>query len=569
MPPTSEALSGGRGGPSFPPQTSGEQGVAGGPASRDGVVLVGLSGSGKSTVGRCLASRLGRPFLDLDELVHHRTGRTSADLIRASGEEALRGAERDVVAEACAVEGAVIATGGGAVIDPLNRWALWGHGVVAWLDTVPERLAERLSADPVSRPLLADDPPRRLAVLAQARAPFYRAADHRFDAAGRVEEVADAILRAGAGSAPAPIEGRRLFDAEIRREHPFGPPVARIVYGHRLSRATLGTAPWEQDGQRASVVLDPRARPALPQLLADLRRDARVLEVGAGERSKRLRRLERILEWLAAEGAERGDPVVAVGGGTIGDLGGLVAALYARGVPLIQVPTTWLAQADSALGGKVGVDLRAAKNAVGAFWPAWAVVADIGALRTLPPARRRDGIAESLKAGLIGDPVLWRLIEERGVAAVSGEDEAARYAIVERSARLKLDVVGRDPWEHGERRTLNLGHTIGHALEVESRYRLLHGTAVALGLRAVAGIASARGAEAGLAERIDDVLVDLGFPLRRRFDVSTVRAALASDKKRSHGRQRWILPMAVGRVEEVADVDDAELEAALGRIAAG
>jgi 3-dehydroquinate synthetase len=179
-------------------------------------------------------------------------------------------------------------------------------------------------------------------------------------------------------------------------------------------------------------------------------------------------------------------------------------------------------------------------------------------------------MAESLKSGLIGDPALWELIETRGRAALDTvrPDEAARYAIVERAARLKLAVVERDPYERDERRTLNLGHTLGHALEIESHYRLAHGPAVVMGLRAVTGIAAGRGAEAGLAERIDALISALGYDMRRRFDAATVRKALLNDKKRHRGRQRWILPMAVGSVTEVDDVTDRELDRALTRIAA-
>jgi 3-dehydroquinate synthetase len=280
---------------------------------------------------------------------------------------------------------------------------------------------------------------------------------------------------------------------------------------------------------------------------------------------KRMRSLERILEWLAEQRVERDAPLVAVGGGTIGDLAGTAAALFARGLPLIHVPTTWLAQADSAIGGKVAIDLRGAKNAAGAFWPPVAVLSDVAALRTLPLRLRRDGMAESVKAALIGDPALWRLLEERGRAALRA-DEAARYAILERSARLKLNVCERDPFEASERRTLNLGHTIGHALEIESGYRLRHGAAVALGLRAVAAIAAGRGGDPELAPRLDDLLSRLGFTLTRGFDANRVGDAMLGDKKRRDGRQRWVLPMDIGTVTEVDDVTEAELTHALGVI---
>jgi 3-dehydroquinate synthetase len=177
-------------------------------------------------------------------------------------------------------------------------------------------------------------------------------------------------------------------------------------------------------------------------------------------------------------------------------------------------------------------------------------------------------MAEVLKCGLIADPALWQLVETRGAAALAGEDDAAAYAMTERAARVKLDIVERDPYERSERRTLNLGHTLGHALEVESGYRLAHGEAVALGLRAVARIAVGRGAERGLVERIDDVLSQLGFPLSRAIDVGAVKLALATDKKRVRGRQRWILPLDVGRVTQVDDVTEEEIDHALQAVAA-
>ncbi len=198
------------------------------------------------------------------------------------------------------------------------------------------------------------------------------------------------------------------------------------------------------------MVADRRPADLLPGLMAALP-DGRRLVLAAGERSKRLRAVERLLEAASAMGAERGDAWVGVGGGTTTDVVGAAAALYLRGVPFVALPTTWLGMTDAAIGGKVGVDLSAAKNAAGAFWPPVAIVGDLAALRTLPRARRLDGMAESLKAGLIGDPGLWQLVETRGRAALR-DDEAARFAIIDRSVRLKLGVVDRDPFEQGERR---------------------------------------------------------------------------------------------------------------------
>ena len=525
----------------------------------DGVVLVGLPGSGKSAVGRCLAERLDRPYIDLDAEIEGATGRTPADHIAADGEAAFRRLERAAVERACTVSGAIIAAGGGAPLDPLNRWAFMRHGRRVRLDVPLERLAARLATDSVERPLLGEDALAGLRRTADERAPVYAAIDTAVDGDRPPEQVADETL----ARLSAPLDGWHvLLDTTYGRNHPVGPAHGRLLMGLGLDEELITT-----QADRPWVVADSRALAASPSLGNALPAD-RCLQLDGGEEVKSFAHLERVLAWLSAIGAERTDTLVAVGGGTIGDLAGLAAALHHRGMALVQVPTTWLAQADSAIGGKVAIDLSGAKNAVGAVWPAWAIVSDVGLLRSLPVERRRDGVAECLKMGLIGDSQLWALVEQRGPAALAGDDEAAVFAMTERAARLKLEIVDRDPYESGERRVLNLGHTLGHALEVESGFTLAHGEAVAVGLRAVAAIAARRGAEAGLAEGIDSVLAALSFPLRRPFDAAAVRRALVGDKKRERGVQRWILPMAVGRVEQVTDVTDDELALALQVIAA-
>lgn len=520
------------------------------PEAGTGIVLVGMPGSGKSTVGCRVAERLGRPFLDTDRLFEEMHGVPVPRFLRERGEGAFREAEAAAVQRACATPGAVIGAGGGAVLDPLNRWSLWHHGLVTWLDVAPPELVRRLESDGVARPTFQPYDAGRLASVLAERRFAYAAADLVLDGSAEPDRLAAELV-----ARRVRPRGRRLLDVRVARHHPIGPPGARIVMGADLDLADAAPA--------GVAVVDPRAPEAM---LAGLPARARI-ELQGGERVKRIRTLERVLDWLGEQRVERHEPVLAVGGGTVGDLAGTAAALFARGLPLVQVPTTWLAQADSAIGGKVAVDLGTAKNAVGAFWPPIGVISDVAALRSLPLRLRRDGMAESVKAALIGDPALWDLIEGRGPAALR-DDEAARYAILERSARLKLAVCERDPFEAGERRTLNLGHTIGHALEVASGYRLRHGSAVALGLRAVATIARSRGADPELTERVDAVLRALGFRLQRSFDPTVVRSAMRSDKKRRAGRQRWILPMAVGEVVEADDVSDAQLDRALRTIAA-
>ncbi len=516
----------------------------------DGIVLVGMPGSGKTTVGRLVAERLGRSFVDTDELVQQRTGRTPAEFIEERGEAAFRALEQEAVTEACAVDGAVIASGGGAVLDPLNRWAFMKHGFRVRLDAPVDVLAARLWATPMSRPLLGDRLNEGLARTAAERESLYRAVDVTVSS---YAALGDVVKEVGAGRTTS--GWRPLFEQ------------GQLFIGSGIEAKWLGALIETSIGGRPATLADARALDTNPSLVDALPTD-RLCSMQGGEDAKSMSRLEKILEWLTSVGAERSDPLVVAGGGTVGDVGGLAAALHHRGMPLVHVPTTWLAQADSSIGGKVAIDLPGAKNAVGAFWPPALIATDVDLLRTLPIDRRRDGLAECLKAGLIDDPQLWELVEQRGKAALHRDDPAAAYAITERAIRVKLAIVDRDPTEQGERRLLNLGHTLGHALEAESDYTLAHGAAVALGLRSVAAIADGRGADQALAERIDAVLSDLGFDLHRSFDRRAVLAALGHDKKRAAGRQRWILPMDVGHVVEVDDVTDAELDLALSAIAA-
>ncbi|OKL53893.1 hypothetical protein BSZ39_07040 [Bowdeniella nasicola] len=532
------------------------------------VILVGMPGVGKTTVGTELASRLDLPFRDLDRIFEDVHRISPAEYIRTRGEDAFRVKEAELISRAVAGESAVIATGGGVVVDPVARWQLWNAGTIVWLDAPDHVLRNRFSADPDLRPLTQSA--EQLAERRAQRLPYYRAADIHVDSTAQKERLATQIideLRAREKIAVAE-RGRLLFKMETRRDHPMGPREATIAFADHLPATWLRSLIEEYSAGVPIVAADRNPAAGHPDLMSILPSE-RVYLMTAGEQNKRLASVESLLEFAAERRAERKDAWIALGGGTTGDLVGTAAALYQRGAPLIQMPTTWLAMADAAIGGKVAVDLSAAKNSAGAFWPPVAVIANTATLSTLPRDLLLDGMGETLKSGVIGDPWLFDLVERRGSAALDTDapDLAARYAMIERSALLKIGVVERDPFEEGERRNLNLGHTIGHALEIESGYRLPHGRAVILGLRAVAAIARRRGADPAVAQRIEETAAELGFELTRRFDPAVVKDVLKSDKKSHRGAITWVLPMDIGEVVQVNDVTEAEIDAALAEIA--
>jgi 3-dehydroquinate synthase len=315
-----------------------------------------------------------------------------------------------------------------------------------------------------------------------------------------------------------------------------------------------------------AVVSDSTVAPlhaaALGEALAPLDRSMSLHVVASGEGAKSLDEYGRVLAALAAARLDRGGLVIALGGGVVGDLAGFVAATYLRGLPFLQVPTTLLAMVDSSVGGKTGVNLPHGKNLVGAFWQPIAVVADTMLLATLPDAALRQGAVELFKAGLLGDPaIVAAFSDDRGFVAVVDERGPALADRVARAVAVKASVVAEDPLERGRRAVLNLGHTVGHALESVSRHALGHAEAVAYGLVAAAEIGARRG------------LVDWR-PLARELlawvapgplpgaEVGALLEAMGADKKRVGRVRRFVLLEAVGHAVVVDDVTDDELSTA-------
>jgi 3-dehydroquinate synthase len=284
-----------------------------------------------------------------------------------------------------------------------------------------------------------------------------------------------------------------------------------------------------------------------------------------GEQTKSLRTLEVLYDWLAEARAERTDVIVALGGGVVGDLAGFLAASYLRGMPLVQVPTTLLAQVDSSIGGKTGVNHPKAKNLIGAFYQANLVIVDTATLATLPAREFRGGLGEVVKYGVILDAELFELLETKQADVLKQQGPVVEH-VVARCADLKVQVVGEDEREAGLRMILNFGHTIGHAIEAATNYEaLLHGEAVGIGMSGAAQIAVELGKfDAASCQRLQTLLKAVGLPYAARgLAWELVRDAMSLDKKTRSGRINWILPTKIGSVDICDQVPDEVVERVL------
>jgi 3-dehydroquinate synthase len=326
-------------------------------------------------------------------------------------------------------------------------------------------------------------------------------------------------------------------------------PRLQQVMGERPFRTFLVTSP------KIWTLWADKVRTSFPEAQAPT-----VLFVPAGEKHKRLAEVERLAEQMASAGADRDALLLAFGGGVIGDITGFLAAIYMRGVPYVQLPTTLLAQVDSSVGGKTGVNLRAGKNLIGSFHHPLAVLADIDTLGTLAPEELRAGLQESIKAGIIRDPELFTYLEQNRDLVLTGHPDAlAKVAAA--SVKVKAEVVELDEKESGLRMILNFGHTIGHAIEAATKYKqLLHGEAVAWGSIAALNLGLARHTITEEQWNCMATLIQAYGPLPRfKAKAKTLVALTAADKKTRSGRRAYVLPTGIGSAEISFDVTDEEL----------
>jgi shikimate kinase/3-dehydroquinate synthase len=534
--------------------------------------LIGNMGSGKTTVGRLAAQRLGAPFYDLDQRIEQAMGQTVAELFAQHGEEVFRQLERKALAETLLLWDGIVATGGGVVLDELNRKMMRLLGWVIYLRASPETLWQRLQHT-TDRPLLRTESPyETLQVIAQAREPLYQEADWVIETdALSPEEVAEAIARIAVPVPEAPLIIPVLPNQP--REYP-------VLIAPDLMASAVQAILQRIQPTRVVIVTHPNLRTYADPLHAGFNQHgvpAHLMTLPSGERVKSLRVAEQLYAQLLEAGCDRGSLLVIVGGGVLGDLGGFVAATYMRGIPYVQVPTTLLAQVDSSVGGKVAVDLPQGKNLVGAFHQPLMTLIDPDTLGTLPLRHWRNGFAEMLKYGAALHIGLWRrlqiFVEAKVVSARRVHKETALWAIpIARCVSLKAQIVSDDERDlSGRRALLNFGHTVGHAIEAALGYRgWLHGEAIAAGMVAEAEIGRTLGVTPPeIVDELRQTIAQAGLPtqLPAGVDADTLLTLMRHDKKRAGDSLSIVLLEAIGNARLVPNIPMEAIREALARCA--
>ena len=549
----------------------------GGKETTQNLILTGFSGTGKSLVGHLIAKHLGLDFIDTDEEIARSAGKTIGDIFSQDGEVRFRELERQMVVRACAASGTVVSTGGGAIVDEVNRKVMEGSGLIICLEATPETILERLQRHDVDgdsediRPLLAGpDPLKRIVDLKARRQSHYALAQCTIHTDGLTpQEVAlqviesrqvkallgqgesnsqDFLVRTQAGTYPVYVDWG-LLDHMGAHLHNLGinGPVYLIT---------------DQD------VINPHGQ-RVQRALQDAGIETKCYVVPSGETSKSLETAEAVYSWLAEQRCERGHTIIALGGGVVGDLAGFVAATFLRGISLIQLPTSLAAMVDASIGGKTAVNLPAGKNLVGAFHQPRMVLADLDTLKTLPTRELTSGWAEAIKHGLILDESLFTLFGEKAQELLNLEP-GITADVVRRSMAIKARVVEEDEKEtKGIRTLLNYGHTIGHGLEAATGYRrLLHGEAVSIGMVAAAEISHGMGLLSEEAvERQAQVLKLFGLPTScPGVEPKDVLEAMELDKKAASKVINWVLLEGIGQATVRSDVPQELVQQALHHI---
>lgn len=530
------------------------------------IILVGMMGAGKTTVGKLLAKHLGKTFIDSDEEIQRRTGVTIPHIFDVEGEAGFRMRESGVIQELLKQDNIVLATGGGAILSALNRPMMKENGVVVYLKSSVHDLWQRTRHDH-NRPLLQTDNPRaKLQELHDQRDPLYT-------------EAADLIIHTGKQSVQILLERlqQRLnnlnqMTGTEKTMLTLNVGLAERSYPIHIGSGLLNSAELltpHIPNKRAVIVSNTTVAPLyLQQLTESLSSNGVQVQsiiLPDGEQYKTGESLNVIYDALLSARCERSTPLIALGGGVIGDITGYAAATYLRGVPFIQIPTTLLSQVDSSVGGKTGINHPLGKNMIGAFYQPRVVLADTTTLNTLPDKELRAGIAEVIKYGLIRDLPFLEWLEANIEKLLARDTIALQYAIA-RSCQNKADVVGADERESGERALLNLGHTFGHAIENGMGYGVwLHGEAVATGTIMATDLSRRLGwlNEQDVA-RVSKLFERSGLPIvGPKLGAGKYLDLMGLDKKVADGKIRFVLLKGLGHAVMTGNVPKEMLEQTL------
>ncbi len=541
------------------------------------IFLVGPMGSGKSAVGKRLSALLDRTFVDTDRVVEERSGVEISLIFDKEGEAGFRQRETAALEHAMALPSVVVATGGGIVTQACNRQLLSSGGITVFLHTTPEQQYERTRYNN-ARPLLkVDNPLERLQELWGEREPLYQELAHIvINTDGkRVPQVAKTICHElgklnvplaniHSEDEPDPFQNMQTLTVNLgARSYP-------IVIGNQLmgDKSLWRQLAIETDlPKHLVVVTNTTVSPIYLDTLVSALDGHRINHVALndGETHKHLGSIETVIDTLIDCGAQRDTAIVALGGGVVGDMAGFAAACFMRGIRFVQVPTTLLAQVDSSVGGKTGVNHTLGKNLIGAFHQPAAVVIDTDTLNTLSAREVRAGIAEVIKYGCIFDADFFAWLEQNMPRLVALDAAALTHAIYQ-SCAIKAEIVARDEREKGERALLNFGHSFGHAIEQVTGYsQWLHGEAVGIGMLMAAHLSQSMGQlEQQDVARIRALIKAAGLPTNAGdLEIDALKSAMRKDKKNLAEQQRLIVLKDIGSSEMRSDCPSTDVDAAL------
>lgn len=541
------------------------------------IVLVGMMGAGKTSIGKRLAERLQIPFADADAEIEQAAGMTIPEIFSSRGEAEFRLGEQRVIARLLNEGPTILATGGGAYMNAETRQRIAAHGVSLWLkaefDVLMRRVRKRSN-----RPLLQTaNPEKTLQDLIDTRYPVYAEADLTILSRDVAHDViVGEIIDALCGHFNiAHHERKNPIDHADRVHVDLVDRAYDIFIGGQLLASAGDAIAQLGKGISAAIVTDETVASFHLASLEDSLRQAGIrytpIIIQPGEKSKSMTMLAQVVDAILEAKIERGDVVIALGGGVIGDLTGFAAAITRRGMRFVQIPTTLLAQVDSSVGGKTGVNSALGKNLIGAFHQPSLVLADVNCLDTLPRREFAAGYAEIVKYGLINDASFFNWLEAHHNGVFSGGPD--RIHAISFSCRAKAAIVMRDERETGERALLNLGHTFAHAFERIVNYdaaRLVHGEAVAIGLACAFRFSQRLGLASGQdAERVERHLEKVGLPTKIKHihgwsaTSSDILDAMAQDKKVKKGALTFILAHGIGESFIAPDVPAADVRAYL------